>query len=126
MLVITGEDVINFMPVIEEYSGYDRDNTVFDKYITATSIELGNSLLVEGIDYSEDIIQDSPLYKELYLKTLVCKYYNETSYNVEPDERFINFLCSEQKSFLNSFIKSVKDDGEPSTFDGQISVRFSG
>ena len=126
MLILTGQEVIDYMPVIEEYSGYDRDNTVFDNYILAIATKLLNELQIAGIDGNTTEIQDSELFKELSLKMIVCKYYNETSYNIEEDERFIDFLCDSAKDYLKAFIKSVNDNGIVDTFDGTITNSFSG
>jgi len=126
MLILTGQDIIEYMPVISEYAGYERDNTVFDEYILSVAQILLNELQMAGIDGTTEEVQNSPLFKELTLKTIVCKYYNETSYNIEEDERFITSLCEDSKDFLKKFIKSMLDNGTPDKFNGSITTSYSG
>lgn len=113
MSIITSIDIINYMPSIVKYSGYERDNTKFDKYIIEAEKNLKRLLKSDNIDVDVDIDLSDENLKHLYLSYLVYKFYHENSYNIEADRPMIEDLLAiyneNYRLLLKSFRKQVYD-----------------
>lgn len=113
MINVTANDVINYMPSIIKYSGYDRDDTLFDKYIVEAKYNLKRLLKLDSINVDDVEIELDDNMKQLLLSFIVYKYYHEKSYNIENDRLMIEDLKEiyneNYRLLLKSYRKQVTD-----------------
>ena len=89
MINISAVDIIDYMPSIGKYSGYDRDVSVFDKYITESKKNLKRLLKLDSIDVDDTEIELDDNMRQLTLSYIVYKFYHEKSFNIENDRQMI-------------------------------------
>lgn len=92
MITITSTQIINYLPIIENYVNFGKNNNYFDKYINKCLKTLTRLLLNDGIDINNNLFDTNEDLIELLLSFIVYSVYLENSYRVEEDRYFIEEL----------------------------------
>ena len=102
-MTITSAQIIDYLPVIENYVNFQKNNNYFDKYIDKCSKTLTRLLLNDGIDINNNLFDTNEDLIELLLSFIVYSIYLENSYRVEEDRYFIEELKDTYNSNYNIF-----------------------
>lgn len=113
MIQIIADDILSHTPAIREYSGYERETTIFDDYITRAEKEIRRLMDIENIDVDSVELENDLNLKEVILCFIIYSYYSETSYNTEEDRYFIEKLEKCYKDNYNIFVNTQKNDDDP-------------
>ena len=103
MINLTSTQIIDYLPVIENYVNFNKNNNYFDKYINKCLKTLTRLLLNDGIDINNNLYDTNEDLIELLLSFIVYSVYLENSYRVEEDRYFIEELKDTYNSNYNIF-----------------------
>lgn len=103
MITITSTQIINYLPTIENYVNFSKNNNYFDKYIDKCLKTLTRLLLNDEIDINNNLFDTNEDLIELVLSYIVYNVYLENSYRVEEDRYFIEELKNIYNSNYNIF-----------------------